>query len=308
MSMTRHSASRLERIVHAFGGDLFDNGRRALIPGPGHSAGDRSVSLFETDDGRILIHCFSPRDDWRAVKALLIARGLLDSTPSHAPRDDRAPAQRRIIVQPGGEERVARAQRIWTEGRSIGGTAGERHLLRRAIPKAVQRSPALGFHPRMTGIDDRRRRPALLAAISGKDGAVQGVQVTLLTPYGGEKAAVATPRRVIGRLMGGAVRLHEAGSALVVGEGVETVLSASAALYLPAWAALTADNFAMFEPPSSVARLVIAPDNDVAGRRAADALAERAIQTMKVEFACPPEDFNDWNDWARKHMREKSDV
>ena len=304
MRMANDAASQLARIVAACGGDLYDGGRRALIPGPDHSTHDRSVSLLATDDGRIVIYCFSPRDDWRAVKAALAARGLLGEAAMSP--DDGRQKPTRIVVQPGAEERIARAQRIWSEGRTVLGTPGERYLARRAVAKADAGSQALRFHPHMTSIDDRRRRPALLAAIHSRDSEVQGVQVTLLTPFSGEKACVATPRRVIGKLMGGVVRLHEAGSSLAVGEGVETMLSASAALQLPAWAALTADNLATFEPPSSISRLVIARDNDLAGRNAADVLAERAIQLMEVDIVGPPQGFNDWNDWARQEMREQS--
>ena len=36
----------LRTIVQALGGELYDGGRRANIPAPGHSAADRSVSLL----------------------------------------------------------------------------------------------------------------------------------------------------------------------------------------------------------------------------------------------------------------------
>lgn len=291
--------SRLERIVAALGGVLFEGGRRALVRGPGHGKTDRSVSLMETEDGRIWIHCFSPRDDWRAVRHALVERGLLDEPPSQTSSEDVAREIRPVIVQPAQEDRVARARRIWAEGRAITGTVAERYLRGRAIALDAARSAALRFHPRMTSLDDCVRRPALLAALTDDEGAVQGVQATLLSAHGAAKAALATPRRVIGRLMGGSVRLQQAGSTLVVAEGVETALSASAALGLPAWSALTAGNLAAFEPPLQVSRLVIAPDSDAAGRQAAALLQARLAQTIEVDFAWPPEGFKDWNDWAR---------
>lgn len=85
--------SRLRSIVARFGGSVLDGGARALIPGPGHSKSDRSVSLLETEDGRILIHCFSPRNDWREVRDMLAAEGLLDENPRsrrHKARERRA--------------------------------------------------------------------------------------------------------------------------------------------------------------------------------------------------------------------------
>jgi putative DNA primase/helicase len=290
--------SRLERIVAACGGIILDGGARALIPGPNHSHKDRSVSLAETEEGRILIHCFSPKDDWRDVRRALADLGLLDDEP----RGDRRGARwstARIAAQPASEERVARAQRIWDESRPLHRTVATAYLRRRAIPEGVWETPALRFHPNMTSLDDRVMRPALVAAITDAEGALQGVQVTLLSAYGAAKAPVATPRRVIGRLMGGMVRLSEARSELAIGEGVETMLSASTLLGVPSWAALTADNLGRFAIPGFIDRLIIVADNDFAGVRAAEALRMRSPAHVRVETASAPEGFNDLNDWAR---------
>jgi hypothetical protein len=171
------------------------------------------------------------------------------------------------------------------------------YLRRRAIPEALWDTPALRFHPNMTSLDDRARRPALVAAITDGSGALQGVQVTLLTAHGTAKAPVVTPRRVIGKLMGGAVRLHPVGRELAVGEGIETMLSASAALGLPAAAALTAGNLAMLVPLEGVERLVVAVDSDEAGFAAADQLQSRLH--IPVEVTPPPDGAEDWNAGAR---------
>jgi putative DNA primase/helicase len=289
--------SRLERIVATCGGILLDGGARALIPGPSHSHKDRSVSLAETEEGRILIHCFSPKDDWRDVRRALADLGLLDDEP-RASRGSRLSTPK-IAAQPADEERIARAQRIWDESRPLTYTIAEAYLRRRAIPADLWESAALRFHARMTSLDDRARRPALVAAITDSDGSIQGVQVTLLSAHGTAKAAVPTPRRVIGKLIGGAVRLQEVHEELTVGEGVETMLSAAHMLGLPSWAALTADNLSRFVIPGSVRRLVVAVDNDAAGATAANVLLQRAPPDTRVETATVPEAFNDFNDWAR---------
>lgn len=301
--------TRLERIVAQCGGILLDGGKRALIPGLGHSHKDRSVSLAETEEGRILIHCFSAQDDWRAVRRALAEKGLLDEDTDGPARPSRRSTPK-IATPPVAEERFVRAQRIWRESRAIHCTAASAYLRRRAIADSVCAGAALRFHPRMTGLDDRLRRPALIAAITGRDGVPQGVQVTLLTAHGTAKAPVPTPRRVIGKLMGGAVRLHEATDLLAVGEGVETMLSASEALGAPAWAALSADNLAGFAPPACVRRLIIVVDNDSAGRAAAERLRAAAQAIAAVETAPAPAGFNDWNDWARhtKGARSTSSI
>jgi len=291
--------TRLERIVGALGGTLMDNGRRALIPGPGHSTADRSVSLALTEDGRVIIHCFSPRDDWRAVRDFLRNRGLLgdgDTKP-----DFFASPARPINLQPKAEDRVARARTIWNEGIPLKGTVAERYLRLRGVTRALD-SPALRFHPRATSLEDRRRRPALLASLTDSNGEVQGVQITLLSMHGASKAIVPTPRRVVGKLVGGAVRLDVSGGTLAVAEGVETALTASEALKLPAWAALTAWNLAHFVTPEGIERLVITADNGVAGLEAAHALKRSVAEArsdLTVTIEPPPLPFSDWNDWAR---------
>ncbi|HYD86735.1 MAG TPA: toprim domain-containing protein [Vitreimonas sp.] len=293
--------SRLERIVAACGGILLDGGARALIPGPNHSHRDRSVSLRLTEEGRILIHCFSPKDDWRDVRRALADLGLLENEPRAKLRGSHS-APVRIAAQPADEERIARAQRIWDESRSLKHSVAEAYLRRRAIPAALWESAALRFHACMTSLDDRARRPALVAAISDPDGALQGVQVTLLSPHGTAKAAVPTPRRVIGKLMGGVVRLAEVEDELAVGEGVETMLSASDVFGIPAWAALSAGNLNRISITVPLRRLIIASDNDAAGLRAAEALRSRMAPTVAAEIAPAPSGFDDWNDWARARV------
>ncbi len=293
--------SRLERIVAACGGVLLDGGARALIPGPGHSRNDRSVSLVETEEGRIIIHCFSPKDDWRAVRSLLLERGLLDETPL-ANAANKGPEARAPIVQPQDEDRLARAKRIWDESRAMCSTPASAYLERRAIGVGAG-NPALRFHPRMTSIDDTLRRPALVAAILDRTGELQGVQATLVTRYGAGKAQVATPRRIIGKLVGGAVRLDAPTDTLLVAEGVESALSAGRLVGAPAWAALSAHNLSLFEPPSGVTRLIIAADNDAAGRAAVETLSQRLLGRIELIVRLPEEPFNDWNDVAAATRR-----
>lgn len=287
--------SQLRAIVDARGGLLLDGGRRALIRGPGHGPADRSVSLIETEDGRILIHCFSPRDDWRAVRDELVAEGLL---PGTSRADTPAPSFRRPpIVQPQKEDKIKRARRIWHESKGIEGSPAERYLRARAIPRILP--GALRFHPAMTSLEDKERRPALIGAITDEAGDIAGVHVTLLSAHGAAKASVATPRRVIGAMMGAAVRLDDPDDTLIVAEGIETALSAQAALEGPAWALMSAGNLARFELPSSLSRLLIAADNDQAGLEAANNLQSRVSDSIACEIAMPPNGANDWNDWLQ---------
>lgn len=289
--------SKLKRIVDAMGGVLTEGGRRALIRGPGHGPGDRSVSLLETEDGRVLIHCFSPRDDWRAVRAELADLGLLaESDYEHAAVSEPIV---RVQVDQRDEDRRARVLRLWEESVAVAGTVGERYLRARAIEGELPGADVLRFHPRMTSLEDRERRPALIAGLVNKDGVLEGIQVTLLTAHGAAKAPLATPRRTIGKLMGHYVRIDAPGDVLIVAEGLETALSARRALGAGAWAFLSAENLAQFEPPLVIDKLVIAADHDEAGLAAAARLQARVETSIACEIALPPDGHPDWNDWAR---------
>jgi len=84
------------------------------------------------------------------------------------------------------------------------------------------------------------------AAISG---AITGVHRTWLDPAGTDKAAVITPRRAMGDLIGHGVRFGDAEDVLAVAEGVETMLSLrQVAPALPSVAALSAAHLAAFGP------------------------------------------------------------
>jgi phage/plasmid primase-like uncharacterized protein len=82
----------------------------------------------------------------------------------------------------------------------------------------------------------------------------------------------------------------------IIGEGIETVLSLKSDMpHLPMVAALSAAHLVAWEVPAGLRRLIIAADNDGAGRRAARKLAERA-EAAGVEaetIVSQGKDFND---------------
>ena len=188
------------------------------------------------------------------------------------------------------------ARRLWRGCRAIDGTHAEHYLRARGLARC--RFAALRFHPALRYREGAsvQRLPALVAAVTGDDGAVTGVQRTWLDPRAPAKADIAHPRKALGRIYGHAVRLGPPGTALLVGEGIETVLSLIAAVpELTAAAALSAGSLGAFAPPPGLARLVIARDNDDEGKHAAERLARRCAQVHIAALVLVPEggDFND---------------
>ncbi len=190
------------------------------------------------------------------------------------------------------------ARRLWRRCRAVAGTHAERYLQARGLSRC--RFAALRFHPELRYREGAtvRRFPALVAAVTAGDGAITGVQRTWLDPRSPAKAGVAAPRKALGRIYRLAVRFGAPSddAELVVGEGIETVLSLITAVpEITAAAALSAGSLGAFAPPPGVARLVIARDNDEDGALAAERLARRCAQAGIAATVIVPvgNDFND---------------
>ena len=221
------------------------------------------------------------------------ARRFLSLPRAEPPVAPRAPA-------PRGSAEAAR--RLWAIAKPIAGTLAEAYLRNRGIVHLTS-CEALRFHPRCwyRGDDDDPRDrvrdawPAIISAVTALDGTIMGVHRTWVDPASVSKAPVSTPRRAMGLLLGNAVRFGRAVDVMIVGEGLETVLSLRQVMpLLPAAAALSANHLAALELAAGLRRLYIARDNDPAGRRAVETLADRARGAGVEALTLVPalDDFN----------------
>ncbi|HCQ53233.1 MAG TPA: hypothetical protein DIV82_03735 [Brevundimonas diminuta] len=297
----------LHALVAALGGDLYGGGLRASVPAPGHSDADRSVSLLLSGD-RLIVHCFGSAC-WTAVRDDLRALGHIDREgrliSGGRSAGDRAPDPR-----PDRQVRLRTARWLWDDSRPIGpGSLASRYLARRAISFDRIGASGLRHHPRAPLSVYRSggaTRPALVAAITSPVGELTAVEVTYLAANGDRDARVRTSRKMVGLFPpGSAVRLASDAEVMVVGEGVMSVLSASAHTGLPAWALLSARNLSLWSPPGRTRRVVVAADRGPPGEAAADILLNR-LRSLGVDgaLALPPGDAEDWNAWAM-HQRKK---
>jgi len=176
------------------------------------------------------------------------------------PKEVSIPAKCALPAHPigagsGTYDRTEAARRLWQSCRAIEDTHAEAYLRARALHRC--RFPALRFHPALNYRDSEpepwprggragpanrlRRYPALVAAVTGDDGALASIHRTWLDPSRPAKAPVAQPRKALGRVHGFAVRFGHYAHTLLVGEGIETVLSLVTAMPdIPAAAALSA--------------------------------------------------------------------
>lgn len=209
------------------------------------------------------------------------------------------PRAERHSVQPAPSSGSSgAAQRLFAMGQPIAGTLAETYLHHRGIDHLGSAS-ALRFHPRcFHRAHDKaslEEWPALLAAVTGLDGAITGVHRTWLARNGSNKAPLEAPRRAMGDLLGKGVRFCRAADVMVAGEGIETMLSLRSVLpNLPMVAALSATHLSALILPASLRRLYVAVDNDDTGRSAAADLMTRARQAGTDAILLTPtaDDFN----------------
>lgn len=132
------------------------------------------------------------------------------------------------------------------------------------------------------------------------------VQRTYLAPGGRSKAPVERKdqKLSLGVCKGGVVRLGDRldGTPLLLGEGVETTLTAMAATGWPGWATLGTSGLKAFQPPAGVTDVVLLAERDESGAgeaAAGKAAAALTRQGMRVRVAWPPEGVKDFNDMVK---------
>jgi hypothetical protein len=130
----------------------------------------------------------------------------------------------------------------------------------------------------------------------GYDGEPVAIHRTYLSPDGSGKAPVTPQKMMLGPCRGGAVRLAISSKKLMVGEGIETCLTAMQATDLPAWAALSTSGLRTLRLPTEIREVIVLADGDEPGEAAAlDAARRWQREGRTVRIARPPtgSDFND---------------
>lgn len=280
---------RAETIALALGGRKAGAGWIARCP----AHDDRKPSLSIRDaDGQVLVRCHAGCDQYAVIAALrdrgLWAGGSLHGR--HPPlRAAAAKTQPAVLA-----ERSAAAMAIWRATAPADGTLAEHYLASRGM--VLPPPPSLRFH---RGLKHRSGDvwPCMVALVTrGCDATPLAIHRTFLSRDGSGKAPVDPVKMMLGPCRGGAVQLGELAEVLMVGEGIETCLSAMQATGYPAWAALSTSGLRSLDLPPSVRDVVVLADGDDPGESAARETAFRwRRQDRRVRIARPPRgtDFND---------------
>ena len=296
-----------QEVTRALGGHW--HGGYGTARCPAHDDRIPSLSLRDGHTGRLLVCCHAGCD-WRDIKNALRALGHLPGRgEAPAPIDPAVRAAREREEREEAARRARQARWCWKGTQALAGTPAERYLRGRGIVGPLPSS--LRFHPACWHAPTARRHPALVALVEGApDFAVQRIY---LTPEGRQHAPAEDAKRMLGTTEGGAARLARGPGPLVVAEGIETALSVAErpGLVLDAgearpsvWAALSTKGMAALRLPDRPGRLVIAADGDRVGRKAAAALAVRALETGWRVTVRPAPEGRDWNDALRERMGE----
>lgn len=277
---------------------------RVLAPGPGHSAGDRSMSVIldqRAPDG-FRINSFAG-DDWRDCRDYVraaIGSGAILRYRSQMPHEG---------VQRNGD-RLSAASALWNRAGPICATAAEVYLRTRGIFFDAGLPDALRFHPacpfRLDG-GEIVRLPAMLASIVDIDtNAFCGIHRTALTADGTGKAnrqGLSSPKKMLGRAAGACVKLtpdEDVSTGLYLAEGIETSLACLKMGFRPVWAALSASGIGTFPVLPGIEALTIFADNDhskaglVAARTCASSWSKAGREVTIIYPPRPGTDFADW--------------
>ena len=260
--------------------------------------GDTTPSLQFYDDH---FHCFGCEAHGDRIDWLTSAEGMShQEAVAHVLNYEGGPARPQLAaaVEDKAAKR-ARALALWGEGIPIADTLAAHYLAKtrgiapEALPAAID--TVLRFHANCPF--GGARHPCLLALLRNPmTDEPTGVHRIALTPDGRK-----IERRMFGQT--GAVKLWPAGTQLVVGEGIETVLAAATRIpyrgapLRPAWALVSSGFLGQLPVLSGVERLIILVDHDDGGITAASACVARWTRAGRIVVRLTPKrpgaDFND---------------
>ena len=292
--MDRHAFLTTVDIVNALGGDP----RTGMGCCPAHDDEIPSLHVTESQNGKLLFHCFAGCPQAAVVDALR-CHGLWP-IPGTIPRPT-MPRRRR-----SDDERRDYALKILADTQANRGRELAEALDDYFARRGIERVPATAMLALPYNLDPQLGErlvpdedPAMVFEIT--DGVkTLGCHVTWLNPGITAKRDKEPTRQSFGPVGGGFIKLYTGElepTKLVIAEGVETAMAAAQIAHgLPAIAGLSATNMPKITPPLA-REYIIAADHDTAGLRGARALAYKLVCAGHVvRIAIPPRPDSDWND------------
>lgn len=287
-------------VARVLGGSA--SGRNVVVPGPGHSSADRSLSIKidPTALDGFVVHSFAG-DSPAACRDYVRAALSLGAREGHRQQSSRWQSRPTTILRDDvSADRSPLALRLWHEARDPRGTTVASHLASRALSfpediagEVIRFHPALKFDGELVGAmvalfrDIRTNKPC-------------GIHRTFLDGAGRKR-----DRRMLGRTKNAAIKLAADESVtlgLIIGEGLETCVAARLAGFRPVWALGSASAIAAFPVLSGIEAVTVLGEvgDGGANHRAARACAARWIEAGREAFVVEPQAGSDLNDVWRE--------
>ncbi|MDF3383346.1 MULTISPECIES: hypothetical protein [unclassified Sulfitobacter] len=284
--------------------------------------------------------------DFKAALGFLLGGDAAGDPAERRRREQEAAARekaRRQVAERKRAEAIAQARDIWNSALPGAGTLAEVYLAGRGLhldpwPFTLRFLPA---HRYISAKVDHRG-PCMVAAVQDRAGRVAAVHQTYLTPEGRkaeilDRDGAPMPAKLVrGSKKGGAIRFGKlaADRPLVMGEGIETTLSAGVLNLVPGavlWAGVDlgnmagrqlrvpgqrysgrpdpADDAAAFVPPARPSRLVYLQDGDSDPKSTAAKL-QSGLRRARAHYPglplaiLPAPEGQDFNDLLQKQKTE----
>src|SRR5262245_26727442 len=269
--------------------DLIDDelGDDKMMCCPFHADSTPSMKIYHDH-----YHCFGCGAHGGRIDWLTAVEGHSRAEATHLIKNWDGPITERQSSVGDDALKRASALHLWEEAHPIAGTLAARYLADTrgvdltALPAAID--DLLRFHPRCP-FGSGLQHPCLVSLMrNAVTDAPTGIHRIALTPE-----ARKIERRTLGN--SGVVKLWPAGTQLVIGEGLETVLAAASRIpyddqpLQPAWAVLSAKMLGGFPVLNGVERLIILVDHDEAGLIAAATCEERWTRAGRTVVQLTPE-------------------
>ena len=284
-------------IAHIMGGTVI--GRNSVnVPGPGHSATDRSLSIRidARAPGGFVVFSHAGNDP-------IVCRDYVRARLGLEPFDPRAghtsPPQFAVAVA-GGEvdqrRRIEFSQKIWQQSVDPRGTVVEQYL---RAERALELIPGIAgsvvrYHGSLKYGDQTMPGMVCLMRDVLTD-EPRAIHRTFLTADGKK-----VDRRMLGIAKGAAIKIDRQpgiDGRLTIGEGFETSLASRLANLGPAWALGSAGAVHSFPIVAAVQRLTVLAENDPTSRRSVRAVRDRYLKSRRpVDVVTPRRGLKDYHD------------
>ncbi len=268
----------IEKIVEKYGGT--QSGETCMVCCPCHDDNDPSLSVRVGDNGRLRLKCFAGCDRDK-IEDIFKSEGFWPHGYATADDDDL-------------DFEVDQHREIWTN--SVPFTDPKANPLRlylknrglkSIVPESVIRlHPSLGYYEGKSYACDF---PTMIAKVTDVDGQCIGIHRTYLTDKG-TKCDEKVPKKSMGSIKTGAIRIGVATETVALTEGIETAFAVTEATGLPVYSAISASGLESVELAPDIQTVHIFADKDRSGtgQNAADKAAQRFIVEGRTVFIHTP--------------------